>query len=93
MSVKHIKQSPTQTIRYTWTSQKKDLRKWSFIPKISAKELIEKDLEDVVVERMLIELLCRTQNIKQVQIINGLQKGNITKALNGEHVGTIIYQD
>jgi len=64
-----------------------------FIPKIGAKELIEKDLEDLVVERMLVELLCRTQNVKQVQIINGLKKGSITKALNGEHVGTIIYQD
>ena len=64
-----------------------------FIPKIGAKELIERDLEDVVVERMLVELLCRTQNIKQVQIINGLKEGNITKALNGEHVGTIIFQD
>ena len=25
------------------------------------------------------------------QIINGLVRGNITKALNGEHVGTIIH--
>jgi len=64
-----------------------------FIPKIGANELIEKDLEDLVVERVLLELLCRTQSVKQVQIINGLKKGNITKALNGEHVGTIIYQD
>jgi hypothetical protein len=36
---------------------------------------------------MLVEMLCRTQSVKQVQIINGLKKGNITKALNGEHVG------
>jgi len=64
-----------------------------FIPKIGAKELIERDLEDVVVERKMVELLCRTQNVKQVQIINGLKEGNISKALNGEHVGTIIYQD
>ena len=64
-----------------------------FIPKIGANELIEKDLEDLVVERAMVELLCRSQSIKEVQIINGLKGGNITKALNGEHVGTIIYQD
>jgi len=64
-----------------------------FIPKIGAKELLELDQDDLVVERILLELLCRTQSLKQVQIINGLTEGNITKALNGEHVGTIIYQD
>ena len=64
-----------------------------FIPKIGAKELLDLDQDDLVVERILLELLCRTQSLKQVQIINGLTEGNITKALNGEHVGTIIYQD
>jgi molybdenum storage protein len=31
--------------------------------------------------------------MRKIQIINGLKKGNITKALNGEHVGTIIYAE
>jgi len=30
--------------------------------------------------------------IEKIQIINGLVEGNITKALDGEHVGTIIYK-
>jgi molybdenum storage protein len=30
--------------------------------------------------------------IDKIQIINGLERGNLTKALNGEHVGTIIYR-
>jgi len=30
--------------------------------------------------------------IDKVQIINGMEPGNITRALNGEHVGTIIYR-
>ena len=64
-----------------------------FIPKIGAKELLKRRQDDLVVERILLEMLCRTQSLKQVQIINGLVEGNITKALNGEHVGTIIYQD
>ena len=30
--------------------------------------------------------------IESVQIINGMVPGNITRALNGDHVGTIIYK-
>jgi len=64
-----------------------------FIPRIGAKELIEKNLDDLVVERVVLELLTRSQSTTQIQIINGTREGYITKALNGEHVGTIIYND
>jgi len=64
-----------------------------FIPRIGAKELMEKDQDDLVVERVVLELLTRSQNMKQLQIINGTKEGNITRALKGEHVGTIIYKD
>jgi molybdenum storage protein len=30
--------------------------------------------------------------IERVQVINGMVPGNITKAMNGEHVGTIIHR-
>ena len=30
---------------------------------------------------------------KEIQIINGLKSGNISKALQGEHVGTIVHAD
>jgi len=30
------------------------------------------------------------QHRRSIQIINGLKPGNLTAALNGEHVGTII---
>lgn len=64
-----------------------------FIPRIGAQELLDRDQDDLVVERVVVELLTRSQNMKQIQIINGLKAGNITRALKGEHVGTIIYQD
>lgn len=64
-----------------------------FISKVGAQELIDMDLEDLVVERVLLDLLLRSNSVNQIQIINGLKEGNITKALNGEHVGTIIYKD
>jgi molybdenum storage protein len=30
---------------------------------------------------------------RSIQVINGLERGNLTRALNGEHVGTIITAD
>jgi molybdenum storage protein len=48
------------------------------------------DLHDLVIERKVIELLQVARHIKQISIINGLKPGNLTKALEGEHVGTLI---
>lgn len=64
-----------------------------FIPKISAKELLEKDQDDLVVERPCLEIIQNSEVIEQIQIINGMVPGNITRALNGEHVGTVIFKD
>jgi molybdenum storage protein len=61
-----------------------------FIPKIRAQELMQLDLHDLVIERKVIELLQVARHIKQICIINGLQPGNLTKALEGEPVGTLI---
>jgi molybdenum storage protein len=63
------------------------------IPRISAAELIERDLPDVVVERVVLEYLQRAKHCKEVQIINGLKPGMLTRALAGEPVGSIIYKD
>jgi molybdenum storage protein len=37
--------------------------------------------------------MANAKHQKEIQIVNGLTSGNVTKALNGEHVGTIIYAD
>ncbi|WP_021170951.1 Molybdenum storage protein subunit beta [Sporomusa ovata DSM 2662] len=64
-----------------------------FIPKVGVQELLEMDLDDLIIERGVLEMMKNARNVKQIQIINGLKEGNITKALNGEHVGTIIFKD
>ncbi|HBS59016.1 MAG TPA: hypothetical protein DEA44_07115 [Firmicutes bacterium] len=64
-----------------------------FIPKVGAKELLDMDLDDLIVERGVLEMMQNARNVTQIQIINGLKEGNITRALTGEHVGTIIYKD
>jgi molybdenum storage protein len=63
------------------------------IPKIGARELLKRDLPDLVLERIVIEYLTRSRFCKELQIVNGLKKGQVTRALDGEDVGTIIYQD
>jgi len=63
------------------------------IPKISAEELIAQDLPDLVIERSCLTILQDSEVVDSIQIFNGLKDGNLTRALNGEHVGTIIYSD
>lgn len=61
-----------------------------FIPKIGAKELIGRNLPDLVVEPPVLSFMLRAKNIHRIQVINGLKHGNLTRALKGEHVGTVI---
>jgi molybdenum storage protein len=63
------------------------------IPRIGAKELLKANLQDLVLERIVIEYLARARFCTELQIVNGLERGNITRALAGEDVGTIIYKD
>jgi molybdenum storage protein len=63
-----------------------------FIPEIGARDLLEKDLDDLVLERPCLEIIQNSEVIDRVQIINGMEPGNIARALNGEHVGTFIYR-
>lgn len=63
------------------------------IPKIGARELLKSDLPDLVLERIVIEYLTRSRFCKELQIVNGLTRGLVTRALAGEDVGTVIYQD
>jgi molybdenum storage protein len=60
------------------------------IPEITAPELLAMKLETLPVEPILLELLIRAKLVKSVRLINGLVPGNLTRALNGEKVGTII---
>jgi len=75
-----------------YTDDPKKNKKASFIDKISVKELLARDLDDLIIERPCLEILLNSEVIDRIQIVNGLEKGNITKALAGKPVGTIIYK-
>jgi len=61
-----------------------------FVPRATAGELLASGYDDLVVERSVLEFMVRARHVREVQVINGLKPGNLTRALAGEHVGTII---
>ena len=63
------------------------------IARISLQDLVKRDLDDLIVERAVLELMLNARQVKEIQFINGLKPGQLTAALNGEPVGTIIYRD
>src|SRR3954447_5110598 len=63
------------------------------IPRIGLHELIDRDLDDLVVERAVLDLMANARNVREIQFVNGLKPGQLTAALEGEPVGTIIYRD
>jgi molybdenum storage protein len=63
------------------------------IPRIALSELLARDLDDLIVERAVLELMTRARHIREIQFVNGLSPGQLTAALEGEPVGTIVYRD
>lgn len=57
------------------------------------KDLIDQPQEDLIIERSVLEALNRARHVKQIQIVNGLEAGALTRAFEGEPVGSIIRQD
>jgi molybdenum storage protein len=60
------------------------------IPRIAAADLRARKLATLPIDSLVLDLMGHAKHQKEIQIVNGLVPGNITKALQGEHVGTII---
>ena len=73
-----------------YTANPKTSKDATFIPKISVDEMKSRGLHDSILEFTVLDLLKTARHIRQVQVVNGLLPGNLTRALAGEHVGTII---
>ncbi len=63
-----------------------------FIPEISASDLIARNLDDMIVERVVLNYLRESAFVKRLHVFNGLVPGNITTALKGGRAGTIIHK-
>ena len=72
----------------------KDADKLKYYDKISVDELIELDLDDLIIERPILKMLKHSKCLKSLQIIDALNHPEtIKEALEGKHVGTIIYKN
>jgi molybdenum storage protein len=73
-----------------YTDNPKTSKNATFIPQISVDEMKAAGLHDSILEFPVLDLLKTARHVHQVQVINGLVPGNLTRALAGEHVGTLI---
>jgi molybdenum storage protein len=62
-----------------------------FIPRIHLDELIERDLGDLIIERVILDYMKRARFVKRLVFINGLEKGAVSDALKGIYSGTEVY--
>src|SRR5438128_7759874 len=76
-----------------FTADPKKDKNATHIPRISVQDLLARDLDDLVVERAVLDLMLNARSIKEIQFVNGLKPGQLSAALDGEPVGTVIYKD
>ncbi len=62
-----------------------------FIPKIRAADLIQMRIATLPIEPVVLDLLTRAKLARSIRLVNGHVPGNLTRALAGEPVGTLIY--
>ena len=63
------------------------------IKKISLEELSANMPEDLILDRQLFTAWKTARHVREVRIVNGLKKGELTRAMAGEDVGTIITKE
>ncbi len=76
-----------------FTADPKKDAKANFIPEVETHELLALDLEDLPVERAMLQALAHARSVREVLLINGREPGNLTRALKGENPGTRIYRN
>ncbi len=65
----------------------------NFIREIGTAELRRRSLETLPFERVVLDLLDSARLLRSFQIVNGRHPDRIVAALEGEHVGTVVYAD
>jgi molybdenum storage protein len=63
------------------------------IPHITLDALSANMPSELILDRQLFSVWKHARHIKEVQIVNGLKPGQLTRALAGERVGTIIEKE
>jgi molybdenum storage protein len=64
-----------------------------FIERTTLDELLANMPDELVLDRQLFVAWKRARHVRQIQIVNGLVPGQLTRALDGQPVGTIISKE
>lgn len=65
----------------------------TFIPRTTLSALRDDMPEEMILDRQVFQAWPDARHLERIQIINGLVPGNLTRALAGEDVGTVITKD
>lgn len=63
------------------------------IKKITLEKLLENMPDELIIDRQLFGAWKNARHVREVHIVNGLKKGELTRAMNGEDVGTVITKE
>lgn len=63
------------------------------IPRIALEELITRLPEENILDLELYHAWMTAKNLRRIQVVNGLKRGMLTRALAGEDVGTVIVKE
>ncbi|HVY45809.1 MAG TPA: hypothetical protein VHB21_08020 [Minicystis sp.] len=63
------------------------------IPKTTLGALLADMPEETILDELLFDVWKTARHVKEIQIVNGLERGQLTRALAGEPVGTVITKD
>ena len=78
--------------RGLFTADPKKAQPDDFIPEIEVDDLMARDLDDLPVERALLEALSRARSVHEVLLVDGRRPETLLQALAGENPGTRIYK-
>jgi molybdenum storage protein len=71
-------------------NQHKDAK---LIKKTSLEDLMKNLPDELCIDKQLLDAWKNARHVERVQIVNGLTRGEMTRAFNGEEVGTVITRE
>jgi molybdenum storage protein len=61
------------------------------VPRIGAAELLGTEPDALPIDPLVLELMGTAKHVREIRIVNGLTPGALTRALDGEDVGTLVH--
>jgi molybdenum storage protein len=76
-----------------YTRDPKKHKDATFVARTTLEQMLAAMPEDLILDKALFSAWRTARHVRKVQIVNGLKRGELTRALAGEEVGTIIEKE